>query len=135
MWTYAQKRGALRQPNGKVVATGYSGFDNGKNNPAMQAIHDVGPIPQGKWTIAGPPINTTEHGPFVLRLEPASSTNTFSRSGFLMHGDAINAPGTASRGCVIMPRKVREEVWSSGDTELEVVPELATQDLSEGQPA
>src|SRR5438309_1100262 len=129
MWTYAQKTGALRQPNGKVVATGYSGFDEGKNNPAMQAIHDVGPIPQGAWTIEGPPINTTEHGPFVLTLAPSSSTNTFGRSGFLMHGDSIHAPGTASKGCIIMARVFREQVWNSGDRDLEVVPEFATQDL------
>ncbi len=128
MWTYAQKTGALLH-SGQLVATGYSGFEVGKNNPAMQAVPDVGPIPQGDWTIGGPPVNTAEHGPFVLTLTPAPGTNTFGRSGFLMHGDAINAPGTASKGCIIMPRTAREQVWSSGDTELEVVPEFATQDL------
>ena len=128
MWTYAQTTGALLQ-NGRLVATGYSGFDQGKNNPAMQAVHDVGPIPQGDWTIQGPPINTAEHGPFVLTLIPAASTDTFGRSGFLMHGDSIAAPGTASKGCIIMARVAREQVWSSGDTDLEVVPEFATQDL------
>ena len=128
MWTYAQKTGSLLQ-DGQAVATGYSGFDEGKNNPAMQAIHDVGPIPQGAWTIEGPPINTTEHGPFVLTLAPSSSTNTFGRSGFLMHGDSIHAPGTASKGCIIMARVFREQVWNSGDRDLEVVPEFATQDL------
>ena len=133
MWTYAQKTGDLRQ-HGTTVGTGYSGFDNGKNNPAMQAIHDVGPIPQGEWTITGPPFNTPEHGPFVLRLLPSETTNAFERSGFLMHGDSIHAPGTASRGCIIMPRTVREKVWSSGDTDLEVVAEFPTQDLGEGQP-
>lgn len=135
MWTYAQKTGALRQQNGKVAGTGYSGFDNGKNNPAMQAIHDIGPIPQGSWIITGPPFNTPQHGPFVLRLLPSRTTNTFERSGFLMHGDSTHAPGTASRGCIIMPRTVREQVWNSGDTDLEVVPELATQDLGEAQVA
>ena len=134
MWTYAQKTGDLRQ-DGEVVGRGYSGFDNGKNNPAMQAVHDVGPIPQGEWTITGPPFNTAEHGPFVLRLEPASATNTFGRSGFLMHGDSIHAPGTASRGCIIMQRTLREQVWDSGDTDLEVVAEFPTQDVSETQPA
>ena len=133
MWTYAQRTGDLRQ-DGTLVGTGYSGFDNGKNNPAMQAIHDVGPIPQGEWSITGPPFNTPEHGPFVLRLEPASRTNTFGRSGFLMHGDSIHAPGTASRGCIIMQRTLREQVWSSGDTDLEVVAEFPTQDLGEGHP-
>jgi hypothetical protein len=130
MWTYAQKTGDLLQ-DGNAVATGYSGFDNGKNNPDMQAVHDVGPIPQGDWTIVGPPVNTAAHGPYVLTLTPAQATNTFGRSGFLMHGDAVNAPGTASRGCIIMPRTAREQVWNSGDTDLEVVPELATQDLSD----
>jgi hypothetical protein len=128
MWTYGQKTGALLQ-GGKIVATGYSGFAEGKNNPAMQAVHDVGPIPQGAWTIEGPPINTAEHGPFVLTLTPSSGTNTLGRSGFLMHGDAIHAPGTASKGCIIMARDTREQVWNSGDTNLEVVPEFATQDL------
>jgi len=130
MWTYAQKTGDLLR-DGNVVATGYSGFDNGKNNPDMQAVHDVGPIPQGDWTIVGPPVNTATHGPYVLTLTPAQGTNTFGRRGFLMHGDAVNAPGTASKGCIIMPRTAREQVWNSGDTDLEVVPELATQDLSD----
>ena len=130
MWTYAQKTGTLLQ-DGKPVATGYSGFDEGKNNPAMQAVHGVGPIPQGDWTIEGPPVNTAEHGPFVLTLSPSSGTNTFGRSGFLMHGDSINAPGTASRGCIIMARVARQQVWDSGDRDLEVVPEFATQDLQD----
>jgi hypothetical protein len=134
MWTYAQKTGDLKQ-NGQMVGRGYSGFDNGKNNPAMQAVADVGPIPQGEWTITGPPFNTKEHGPFVLRLEPSSATNTFGRNGFLIHGDSIKAPGTASKGCVIMPRTIREQVWNSGDTDLEVVAEFALQDLNQAQPA
>ena len=128
MWTYTQKTGALLQ-DGQQVAIGYSGFDDGKNNPAMQAVVNVGPIPQGDWTIVGPPVNTPDHGPYVLHLQPALGTNTFGRSGFLMHGDSIEAPGCASHGCIIMPRIVREQVWNSGDTELEVVPVLPTQDV------
>jgi hypothetical protein len=132
MWTYAQKSGDLSQ-NGQHVATGYSGFDNGKNNPAMQAIANLGPIPQGEWTIVGPPVNSPDHGPFVLHLQPANGTNTFGRSGFLMHGDSIESPGCASHGCIIMPRAIREQVWNSGDTDMEVVPALATQDTDETQ--
>jgi hypothetical protein len=128
MWTYAQKTGDLLL-NGLRVGTGYSGFDNGKNNPSMQAVANLGPIPQGDWTIVGPPINTATHGPFVLRLEPANGTNLFGRSGFLMHGDSIETPGTASHGCIIMPRNIREQVWQSGDTALQVVPDTPTRDL------
>jgi hypothetical protein len=122
-WSYAQKTGELQQ-DGKHVATGYSGAGVGKNNPEMQQVHNVGPIPQGDWTIVGPPVNTTEHGPYVLSLKPAGDTNTFGRSGFLMHGDSIQSPGSASEGCIIMPRPVREEVWNSGDRDLKVVAEI-----------
>jgi hypothetical protein len=94
----------------------------------MQALADVGPIPQGDWIIEGPPINTAKHGPFVLTLTPSPGTDTLKRSGFLIHGDAIQASGTASKGCIIMGRTVREQIWDSGDRDLEVVPEFATQD-------
>lgn len=122
-WTYAQKTGEL-QRDGKAVASGYSGAGEGKNNPEMQSVRNVGPIPQGDWTITGPPVNTAEHGPYVLRLTPQLGTEAFGRDGFLMHGDSKNAPGTASHGCVIMPRTVREQVWESGDRDLQVVAEI-----------
>ena len=131
MWTYAQKTGELLQDS-QHVANGYSGCDNGKNNPDTQAVHDLGPIPQGEWTIVGPPVNTAAHGPYVLTLEPAAATNTFGRGGFLMHGDSIESPGSASHGCIIMPRAVREQVWNSGDRDLQVVAVMATQDVDEG---
>ena len=122
-WTYSQKTGELHQ-DGKHISTGYSGASDGKNNPAKQNVHNVGPIPAGDWTITGPPISTTDHGPYVLRLQPGQETETFGRSGFLMHGDSKEHPGTASQGCIIMPRAVREQVWNSGDRDLEVVAEI-----------
>lgn len=125
-WTYAQETGELQQ-DGKHVATGYSGAGHGKNNPDMQEVHNLGPIPQGDWTIVGPPVNTADHGPYVLTLKPAADTPTFGRSGFLMHGDSKESPGSASHGCVILPRSVREQVWKSGDHDLEVVAEIPTQ--------
>ena len=125
-WTFNQKTGELQQ-DGRHVANGYSGAGQGKNNPDLQHVRNVGPIPQGEWTVAGPPVDSAEHGPYVLRLEPSDATETFGRSGFLMHGDSKTAPGTASHGCVIMPKFVREEVWQSGDRTLEVVDEVATE--------
>jgi hypothetical protein len=127
-WTYAQQTGDLQQ-DGKHVASGYSGFGEGKNNPEMENVRDVGPIPRGDWTIAGPPVDTAEHGPYVLELQPGAATETFGRSGFLMHGDSKESPGCASHGCVIMPRPVRERVWQSGDRELQVVATLGAQDI------
>ena len=119
-WTYAQRTGELQQDR-KHVATGYSGAGEGKNNPQMESVHNVGPIPCGNWTIVGPPVDTLEHGPYVLKLQPNAETETFGRDGFLMHGDSKASPGYASQGCVIMPRAVREQVWTSSDRGLEVV--------------
>ncbi len=130
-WTYAQKSGELQQ-DGKPVATGYSGAGAGKNNPVMQNVCDVGPIPEGDWTIAGPPADTADHGPYVLKLNPAAATETFGRSGFLMHGDSKEHPGSASHGCVILPRAVREQMWTSGDRELEVLAEIPGSALEQG---
>lgn len=120
MWTYRQKDGELLHDDGPV-ARGYSGIDDGKNNPAMQNVQNVGPIPQGGWTIEKPAFNTMDHGPFVLRLTPKPGTQTFGRSGFLMHGDSIEHPGLASHGCTIFPRAIREQVAASPDNDLEVV--------------
>src|SRR5437764_11980183 len=36
-WTYAQQSGHLEQ-DGRPVATGYSGANQGKNNPALQNV-------------------------------------------------------------------------------------------------
>ncbi len=122
MWTYKQQSGELIDRNGATVATGYSGHGDGVNNPAMQSIPDVGPIPQGVWTI-GAPCDTEAHGPYVLTLTPAAGTDTFGRDGFLMHGDLIGQVGQfqASEGCIIMPPDIRHQVWNSGDHTLQVI--------------
>lgn len=119
MWTYRQTSGELSH-DGSLVAKGYSGHKEGVNNPLLQSVKCVGPIPQGSWEISGPPVDTENHGPFVLHLYPKTGTHTFGRSGFLMHGDSVAHPGNASEGCIIMNRATREQVWNSGDKDLEV---------------
>lgn len=118
MWTYIQKTGVLSR-DGVVQATGYSGFGEGKNNPAMQEVPDIGPIPCGQYLI-GAPFDSPEHGPYALHLEPYPTNEMHNRSGFLCHGDAIHAPGTASRGCMIFGPVIRHEMWEGGDHKLTV---------------
>lgn len=124
-WTFKQSTGELThngEPgNGNQKVFAYSGYQAGKNNPELQAVPNVGPVPQGTWYIGGPPVPTAEHGPYVLHLTPAQGTETFGRSAFLIHGDSAAHPGEASRGCVIVPRNIRESIWLSGDHTLEVV--------------
>lgn len=121
MFFYEQLTGKMwhrtKNKDGKdvdnLIGTGYSGATGiTKNNPDYQDIHDEGPIPQGFWQIQGPPIDTSSHGPFVLHLFPETNTNTFGRSGFLIHGDSVRAPGNASQGCVILPLSVRQAIWA-----------------------
>jgi hypothetical protein len=121
MWTYDQASGELTHDDAAVpVGTGYSGAGDCKNDPSQQCVPNEGPIPRGKYTIC-PPRDTTTHGPYVLALTPDPDNDMCGRAGFLMHGDKVGAPGTASQGCIIMPRPVRELVWASGDTTLTVV--------------
>lgn len=119
MWTYEQLTGRLLH-YGAEVAIGYAGAGDGKNNPDMQGVHNVGPLPVGRYTICAP-CDTQTHGPYVLRLTPDAKNDMCGRAGFLIHGDSVQHPGTASQGCIIMPRAVRERVWNSGDRDFEVV--------------
>ncbi|HUD64672.1 MAG TPA: tlde1 domain-containing protein [Candidatus Sulfotelmatobacter sp.] len=129
MWLYEQATGKLFDQDGELVGAGYSGGNcgqnpEGKNNPAMQKIHCVGPLPIGVYTIS-PPEDTVTHGPFVLPLTPYPTNFMFGRSGFLIHGDSVLRPGDASEGCIIMPRAVRERIWQSHDYSLQVIAEKA----------
>ncbi|HKT90099.1 MAG TPA: tlde1 domain-containing protein [Candidatus Sulfotelmatobacter sp.] len=122
MWTYRQSTGQLTDPDGTLVATGYSGHGDGKNNPALQDAHDIGPIPQGLYSIGSPTdLTGGPHGPYVLPLTPDPGNEMFGRSGFLMHGDSMGHPGEASLGCIIAPRPARVKVAESGDQALQVV--------------
>lgn len=118
MWTWKQSTGELFR-DGNLVAQGYSGFDAGKNNPALQSVPDVGPIPQGAYTFLFPR-NTDSHGPYVLPLLPNPQNEMFGRSGFLCHGDSLAHSGSASHGCIILARPTREAIWASGDRQLTV---------------
>jgi hypothetical protein len=106
--------------DGKVVGSGYAGHDWGKNNPAAEAAPGIGPVPRGHWAI-GAPRNSPNTGPYTLTLDPKPGTDTHGRSAFRIHGDSVKAPGTASHGCIILPRSVRELIWNSGDHDLEVI--------------
>ena len=109
------------EPDGKVfLSYGYSGAPDDKNNPAAVGIKNHGPIPPGNYIIHAPR-DTTTHGPYVLPLEPSTANEMYGRGGFLIHGDKIGAPGTASEGCIILDRSTRQKIWESNDHQLTVV--------------
>lgn len=119
-WLYEIAPGRMRDPDGYVVGMGYSGKDEWKNRAAYIGLHNQGPIPVGKYHI-GTPVDTVTHGPYVLPLTPAPENEMYGRYGFLIHGDSIIAPGTASEGCIILPKTVRMLIGKSHDQELTVV--------------
>ena len=118
MWSYDQSSGELRH-DGAFEGTGYSGTGEGRNNPAMQAVQMVGPVPQGKYKI-GDVYDHPHLGPCVMALEPLPETNTFGRSLFRIHGD--NNRHDASHGCIILGPAIRRLISRSADHELEVLP-------------
>ncbi len=120
MWTWHQREGAIYTADDVCFAKGYAGCLLGKNNPDMQDVIAVGPIPRGRYTIIAPH-DSHEHGPYVLGLQPDLTNNMRGRSGFLIHGDSIHAPGTASKGCIILSKMARMSIWMSHDHHLLVV--------------
>ena len=123
MWSYSQTSGLFLR-NGVRAGAGYSGFGAGKNNPAMQNVPDVGPIPVGLYDISGPyDVDMSgPHGPYIFKLNPHSDNQMFGRAGFLIHGDSISNPGTASKGCIILARNIRESIEKDLDWILQVIP-------------
>lgn len=119
MWTYNSSNGTLSH-DGQIVGEGWSGHDDGRNDPSMESHPNLGPIPRGTWEI-GAAVNTESHGPVVMPLTPAADTITFGRGGFLIHGASILDPDESSKGCIILPRPVRLEIAASTDKTLEVV--------------
>ena len=119
MWCYAQASGNFYEPSGTIVATGYSGNGVWKNDPASEFLVDHGPIPRGAYTILAP-VDSPKHGPYALALVPDTGNSMGGRSGFMIHGDNISEPGSASDGCIILPKAIREGIWQSNDHELMV---------------
>lgn len=115
MWRYEQSTGRLW----RLVATGYSGKEEAKNQPDLEDVKGRGPIPRGRWAITEK-FDSPRRGPFCLRLEPVGHS-AHGRSSFLIHGDSIKEPGTASEGCIILSRATRIRIWESEDREIEVV--------------
>lgn len=119
MWTYKQSTGALTDKDGKVVAHGYSGKGEGRNNPSLEHVRGVGPIPAGEWRITGKPYNSAKVGPYALILEPVGH-KAHGRSAFRIHGN--NKANDASNGCIILGPAVRRAMYVGGDHSIMVVP-------------
>ena len=108
-YVYYQKAGYFLH-NGLYLATGYAGRGQGKNNPLMQNVKDIGPICRGVYFMGKP---NEQKGPATIPLTPSSFNEMFGREGFLIHGDNPDHIGDSSEGCIILPHDVRIKVIES----------------------
>lgn|SRR5678815_3344313 len=130
MYTYKQSTGELLSlpvdalPPARLLAIGYSGTEEGRNNPAMEMAKGIGPIPEGNYTF-GIAYDSEHTGPLTLPVTPdAETAQRITEMGrdpnsFRMHGD--NIKHDASHGCIIMLRTVREAIDKGVDKALTVI--------------
>lgn len=106
MLFYDRTKGALADSDGVLVADGfYAGMNLGKNNPAMQDVHNVGPLPAGVYTIGQlmlhPPGDPLRHLGPCMSLTPDPANVMFGRGGFFFHLDNPAHAGYSSDGCIV----------------------------------
>lgn len=106
--------------DGVFIGPAYSGDIDHYNNPSAEALKAKGPIPEGSWGI-GAPVDSAATGPFSLPLTPGTETNTLGRGDFLIHGDNPQGNHSASHGCVIAARAIREQIDADPDRLLVVI--------------
>lgn len=114
---YSQSSGLVTDSEGTIVAHGWAGNHEGKNNPDMQDKHNIGPLPRGLYRV-GPwhthgtiPGESGRLGPMVAHLEQIEG-ETFGRSAFFIHGPSSNPVrhGEESQGCIVIPYVERKAV-------------------------
>jgi Protein of unknown function (DUF2778) len=130
MLTFKSKSGMLRLDLGggsHMDFPAYSGAGEGRNNPALEAVPNVGPIPAGDWVIDAP-YDSIKTGPYTLPLYRASGEVVpGNRSAFRIHGD--NKTHDASHGCIIPADGLRDRklIWETCERlkiySLKVIPE------------
>ncbi|WP_312454979.1 tlde1 domain-containing protein [Pseudescherichia sp.] len=92
----------------------YSGAPGYKNDSSQECVADRGPLPRGTYTISEPFYHPHAKA-WTLRLTSSVSNHMCGRGGFLIHGDSVKRPGTASNGCIIASFSDRKKISSSHD--------------------
>ena len=128
-WIYSQKYGNTYYKNEetgeiKKIATGYAGKGTGVNNPDMQHVRDVGPLPEGTYTIGTPYYHKREDGsglgPHTMNLTPDENNEMYGRRDFRIHGDRGVGYQASCKGCIILKNEERKNISNSRDNILEV---------------
>lgn len=120
MWLYLSRSGVLLTPRRERLCVGYAGREAGMNNPDLQHMKGIGPLPEAVYDVQAPR-DSEVTGPYSMRLLPHMGSEMYGRSSFAIHGDSKAAPGQASHGCIVVGRAFRQSIWDSGDHAIKVV--------------
>ena len=119
MWQFVQSTGNVSR-DGVIVAQGWAGQGEGRNNPELQCVPNLGPLPRGLYAITAPYLNP-HTGPYTMNLVPDVGNQMCGRGDFRIHGAAYQHPELSSHGCIILVRPIREQIWASNDHNITVV--------------
>lgn len=95
------------------IGGGYAGRGVDRNRSDSESVKTRGPLPRGSYVI-GDPRNHPVLGPLAYPLTPRNDVYTFGRSGFFIHGDNAKGDDSASYGCIVASRPVREAIRALG---------------------
>lgn len=104
-----------------VVGIGYAGHGWGRNNPRMEKVHGIGPLPAGDYTIGPLEMQHAALGLNVCALMPDPANTMYNRSGFFLHGRKSPTDLDASEGCIVLDHTSRMRVATSADRKLRVI--------------
>ncbi len=123
MIVFSIRQGIIMSASGMTIAKGvFSGHGAGLNNPDMEKVVGIGPIPRGIYIIGPLEAQHGKLGPNVMSLTPAPGTQDWGRSGFYMHGDySGDVQRDASDGCIIAPLTIRLMVNGFPDRRLSAI--------------
>ncbi|QAR33411.1 DUF2778 domain-containing protein [Geovibrio thiophilus] len=100
----------------KLKGFGYAGINRGLNNPAMEQVPFVGPLPKGIYEITG---HNSDIATYNILLEKIKVDS--KRDSFRIHGGKPEPDRTASQGCTILDLTTRKKILASKIQYLEVV--------------
>jgi len=120
--TYKQSTGEVRDEQGAFVALGWAGNTAGKNEPTMEHVRCIGPLPAGLYQVGPWEAQHPGLGPWVARLTQIEG-ETFGRDAFYFHGPSMDPAhyGQESKGCIVLPRVGRDRVRALAPDQVRVI--------------
>lgn len=94
--------------DGVPIGQGYAGHPPHVCDPLAIDVPKIGPLPPGLYDIGAPRDVPESVGAYAMPLTPDARNVMFGRGGFYVHGDNSKGDQSASEGCIVTARAVRE---------------------------